>query len=46
MARAPFAAGDAVEGSTWKARAAELAATLADADDREVIWRDLATLPG
>jgi hypothetical protein len=46
MARASFAAGDAAEGTAWKARAAELAAALTDADDREVIERDLATLPG
>jgi hypothetical protein len=46
MARASFVAGDADVGAAWKARAAELAAELADADDREVIERDLATLPG
>jgi len=46
MARASFGAGDPAGGSAWKARAAELAAALTDADDREVIERDLATLPG
>jgi hypothetical protein len=46
MARASFAAGDAAEGAAWKVRAAGLAAALIDADDREVIERDLATLPG
>ena len=46
MARASFVAGDPAAGSAWKARAAELAAALTDADDREVIERDLATLPG
>jgi hypothetical protein len=46
MARASFVAGDAAEGAAWKTRAAELAAALTDADDREVIERDLATLPG
>ena len=46
MARASFVAGDADEGAVWKAKAAALAAALADADDREVIERDLATLPG
>ena len=46
MARASFVAGDRAAGAEWKARAAELAAGLADADDREVIERDLATLPG
>ena len=46
MARASFVAGDPAAGAIWKARAAELAAALADAEDREVIERDLATLPG
>jgi hypothetical protein len=46
MARASFVAGDPAAGAIWKARAAELAAALADADGREVIERDLATLPG
>jgi hypothetical protein len=46
MARASLVAGDAVEGAAWKARSGELAAALTDADDREVIERDLATLPG
>jgi len=44
MARASFVAGDATEGAAWKARAAALAAALSDADDREVLERDLATL--
>jgi hypothetical protein len=46
MARASLVAGDAAEGAAWKAKAAALAAALADADDREVIERDLAALPG
>jgi hypothetical protein len=46
LARASFVAGDAAEGAAWKAKAAELAAGIADADDREVIERDLAGLPG
>lgn len=45
MARASFVAGDAAEAAAWKARASELAAALADTDDREVIERDLASLP-
>lgn len=45
-ARLWFVAGDAAAGAAWKTRAAELATALADADDREVIERDLATLPG
>ena len=46
MARASFVAGDAAGGAAWKARSAELVAAVADADDREVIERDLASLPG
>ncbi len=46
MARASFVAGDAAEGAAWTSRAAALAAAVADAEDREVIERDLATLPG
>jgi hypothetical protein len=46
MARASFVAGDTGAGATWKAKAAALATGLADADDREVIERDLAALPG
>lgn len=46
LARASFAAGDAAAGAAWKARAAELVASIADAEDREVIEQDLAALPG
>ncbi len=46
LARASFVAGDAAAGAAWKARAAELAASIVDADDREVIETDLAALPG
>ena len=45
MARASFVAGDAAEGAAWASRAAALAAAIADAEDREIIERDLATLP-
>ena len=45
MARASFVAGDVAEGADWKARSAKLAAAVDDADDREVIERDLASLP-
>jgi hypothetical protein len=45
MARASFAAGDAVAGSEWKARATEALATIQEADDREQIEQDLASLP-
>ena len=45
MARASFTAGDEAGGRTWKARALAAVATIPDADDREVIEQDLATLP-
>jgi hypothetical protein len=45
MARASFAAGDAVAGSEWKARATEALAAIQEADDREQIEQDLASLP-
>jgi hypothetical protein len=46
LARASFTAGDAAGGADWKARAATEAAAIADADDRQVIEDDLASLPG
>ena len=46
LARAWFVAGNAAEGAAWKAKAADLAAAIADTDDRDVIEQDLATLPG
>jgi DNA-binding transcriptional MerR regulator len=46
MARASFVAGDAAEGAVWKAKAAAFLAGIAEAEDREVIERDLAELPG
>lgn len=46
LARAAYVAGNAAEGAAWKAKAAALVAGVADADDRDVIERDLATLPG
>ncbi len=46
LARAAFIAGDDVGGRAWKARAAELAAAIADTDDRDVIEHDLASLGG
>lgn len=45
LARASFVAGNPADGATWKAKAAGLAAGLADADDRDVIEQDLAALP-
>jgi DNA-binding transcriptional MerR regulator len=46
LARASFVAGDTAAGRAWKAEAAELAAAIADADDRQVIEQDLASLAG
>ncbi len=46
LARASFVAGNAVEGTAWKAKAAALAAAITDADDRDVIEQDLASLAG
>jgi len=45
MARASFVAGDAEAGREWKARAIDAVAAIPDADDRETIEQDLATLP-
>jgi DNA-binding transcriptional MerR regulator len=45
MARASFAAGDATAGRAWKAKAAAAVAAIPEADDRETIEQDLATLP-
>ena len=46
MARASFAAGDPASGALWKAKASAALDEIADADDREQIAQDLATLPG
>ena len=46
MARASFAAGDPASGALWKAKAITALGDVADADDREQIAQDLATLPG
>jgi DNA-binding transcriptional MerR regulator len=46
MARASFVAGDPASGGLWKAKASAALADIADADDREPIAQDLATLPG
>jgi DNA-binding transcriptional MerR regulator len=46
MARASFAAGDSASGALWKAKASAALEEIADADDREPIAQDLATLPG
>jgi DNA-binding transcriptional MerR regulator len=46
MARASFVAGDPASGALWKAKATAALAEIADADDREPIAQDLATLPG
>jgi hypothetical protein len=44
MARASRVAGDRTAFSTWRERAVVATAAIADAEDREVIERDLATL--
>jgi len=46
MARASFAAGDSASGALWKAKATAALEDIGDADDREPIAQDLATLPG
>jgi DNA-binding transcriptional MerR regulator len=46
MARASFAAGDPASGALWKAKATAAVEDITDADDREPIAQDLATLPG
>jgi DNA-binding transcriptional MerR regulator len=45
MARASFVAGDPASGALWKTKASAALAEIADADDREPIAQDLATLP-
>lgn len=45
MARASFAAGDPASGALWKAKAVAALEDIADADDREPIAQDIATLP-
>ena len=46
MARASFAAGDPASGALWKAKAVAALEDILDADDREQIAQDIATLPG
>jgi DNA-binding transcriptional MerR regulator len=46
MARASYAAGDPASGALWKAKAHAALDEINDADDREPIAQDLATLPG
>jgi hypothetical protein len=45
MARALAVAGDLPAATEWKARAQAAFATIAEAEDREAIGRDIATLP-
>jgi hypothetical protein len=45
IARAYLTAGDVAELATWKARAAAVLDQIDDAEDREVLAGDLATLP-
>ena len=45
MARAHAIAGDTATAASWRDRAREALASIAEADDREIIEGDLATLP-
>ena len=45
MARASFAGGDPASGALWKAKALEALSAIDNADDRQPIESDLATLP-
>ena len=45
MARACAVAGDRTASEEWKARAVAELATIKDAEDRQVLEQDLATLP-
>ena len=46
MARASAVAGDLAARDEWKARAAAELPKITDAEDRQVLEQDLATLPG
>jgi hypothetical protein len=45
MARAHLAAGDLQQVAAWKAKAVAALDAIADADDREIVEGDIATLP-
>jgi hypothetical protein len=45
MARANLTAGDLDEVARWKAKAVAALEGIADADEREIIEGDIATLP-
>jgi hypothetical protein len=45
LARAHAVAGDLPEAERWAARGRESAAAMRDADDRELVLADLATIP-
>jgi DNA-binding transcriptional MerR regulator len=45
MARAYMVAGDKAQLATWKAKAVAALDAIADADDREIVEGDVATLP-
>jgi hypothetical protein len=45
MARASLVAGDEAGAHSWKAKGVAALGDIADADDREPIEADLATLP-
>jgi hypothetical protein len=46
MARASYVGGDSASGALWKAKAVDALAAIEDADDRQPIEQDIATLPG
>lgn len=45
LARASAVAGDCDAAAAWRARAEEQAVRIEDPDDREIVERDIATLP-
>jgi hypothetical protein len=45
MARAHLAAGDLDQVAAWKAKAGAALDAISDADDREIVEGDIATLP-
>lgn len=45
MARASAVAGDRAASDEWKGKAVAQLATIKDAEDRQVLEQDLATLP-
>jgi tetratricopeptide (TPR) repeat protein len=46
LARAHAVAGDVEQAQDWAEQALSAAADIADADDRSLLWSDVATIPG